>query len=289
MRLTYALVTPAKDEVENLERLASSVLAQTVIPSRWVIVDNGSSDSTPDVANALAAAHEWIIATSAPGTTTAPGAPVVRAFNMGRELAGQPDVIVKLDADVSFEPDYFGRLLDEFEADPKLGIAGGVCFELENGEWVPRYVTGDHVRGATRAYRTECFREIGPLPEVVGWDGVDELKAHVLGWRTASVPTLRFFHHRAVGARDGSRASRWLAEGRCAHYMGYGALYMLVRTVGRAGRDRDLAAFAMLWSYAAAAFRREPRYADEAVRRHLRRQQSVRRLPLRVREALGRR
>jgi poly-beta-1,6-N-acetyl-D-glucosamine synthase len=287
--LTYALVTPAKDEADNLRRLADSVTSQTVVPSRWVIVDNGSSDSTPDVAGALAERFDWIRSTAAPGTETAPGAPVVRAFNTGLPLAGEPDVVVKLDADVSFEPDYFGRLLEEFEADPKLGIAGGVCFELEDGEWVARHVTGDHVRGATRAYRFNCLREIGPLPEVVGWDGVDELKAHVLGWRTRSVPTLRFDHHRAVGARDGAPTSRWLAEGRCAHYMGYGPLYMLVRTLGRAMRDRDLAAFAMLWSFAVATARREARYPDEAVRSHLRRQQSLRHLPLRVREALGRR
>ncbi len=124
----------------------------------------------------------------------------------------------------------------------------------------------------------------------MGWDGVDEfLKANVLGWRTASIEGLRFDHHRSVGERDGSPARRWLAEGKCAHFMGYRFSYLLIRTVGRALRDRDLYAFAMLWGYARASLHREDRYADNDVRDYLRRQQAIRYLPLRVRESLGRR
>jgi len=288
--LTYAAVTPARDEAENLQRLAECMAAQSLRPSAWIIVDNGSTDTTPDVTADLGNRHDWIRTTWLAGDATAPGAPVVRAFNLGvSELDEEPDVIVKLDADVSFEPDYFERLIGEFAADSKLGIASGECLELEGGEWVVRHVTGDHVRGATRAYRRSCLEAVGPLPATVGWDGVDELKAHVLGWRTASVAGLRFFHHRAVGARDGAPTSRWLAEGRCAHYMGYGLLYMVVRTFGRAIRDRDPHAFAMFRGYAGAALRREPKYPDESVRSYLRQQQSVRRIPLRVLEALGRR
>jgi hypothetical protein len=123
----------------------------------------------------------------------------------------------------------------------------------------------------------------------MGWDGVDELKASVLGWRTASLGQLRFDHHRKVGERDGARTARWLAEGRCAHYMGYRLPYLLARTVGRAVRDRDLAAFAMPYAYARCALRGAPQYPDETVRAYLREQQRVRDLPLRLRESFGRR
>lgn len=288
--LSYALITPAKDEAENLERLSACVVAQTRPPAAWAIVDDGSTDRTAAVAEALAAEHSWIVLVRVEGGAMAPGAPVVRSFNAGlAELAVEPAVVVKLDADVSFDDDYFDRLLGAFEADAGLGIASGVCYELERGEWVERHVTGDHVRGATRAYRTTCLAEIGPLPEAVGWDGVDELKAGVLGWRTASIDGLPFFHHRAVGERDGAPTRRWLAEGRCAHFMGYRFSYLLVRTLGRALRDRDPAALAMLWSFVGASLRREPRYGDPLVRAYLRRQQSVRYLPLRVFESLGRR
>jgi poly-beta-1,6-N-acetyl-D-glucosamine synthase len=283
----YALITPARDEAENLRRLGESVLAQTVLPSEWVIVDNGSSDSTPDVAAKLAAGGFTIRYRRVPGESSArPGAPVVRAFHAGLdELASGPDVIVKLDADVSFEPDYFERLLDAFASDPRLGIAGGDCLEVEDGEWRVQVVTGGHVRGAARAYRRECLAEVLPLEEGMGWDGIDGLKATARGWKTEVVPGLAFRHHRPVGARD--EKSRWLAQGRGMWAMGYRPGYVLARTLFRA--RRDLAAFAMLLGYARAGFRGEPRLADPAARAELRRRQSVRALPLRAREAFGRR
>ena len=289
--LTYALVTPAKNEVENLRRLAAALAEQTVRPEVWVIVDNGSTDETPEVAAELAAQHDWIRVTAVPGDTMAPGAPVVRAFHAGLALIEDrlPDVVVKLDADVSFEPAYFERQLDAFVADPELGISSGVCYELEDGEWVPKHVTVGHVRGATRAYRRDCLRLVTPLPEVVGWDGVDELKASVHGWRTYIVADLPFYHHRLVGARDGAPTKRWLAEGRCAHYMDYTVTYLLARTFGRAVRDRDLAVFAMLWGFATAKAKREPVYEDREVRDYLRRQQRIRHLPHRMLESFGRR
>jgi glycosyltransferase involved in cell wall biosynthesis len=290
MPLTYALVTPAKDELENLTRLAGSVTSQSVAPLAWVIVDNGSTDGTAALAAELADEHDWISTVHVPGDATLPGPPVVRAFNAGfASLREAPDVVVKLDADVSFDADYFEQLVGAFAADSQLGIASGICYELEDGSWTARHVTGNHVRGATRAYRTTCLEQVGPLPEAVGWDGVDELKASVLGWRTASVGHLAFYHHRSVGERDGAPTKRWIAEGQCAHYMGYRLSYLVVRTLGRAVRDRDPAVFAMLWGYAGAVASRRPRYDDEDVRAYLRRQQSVRHLPLRMRESFGRR
>ena len=287
VRLRYAAITPARNEAGNLPRLASCLAAQTVAPSRWILVDNGSSDETPEVAADLATRYSWVEVINVPNETTRPGAPVVRAFNAGLETLDTPvDVVVKLDADVSFDNDYFEGLLLAFEHEPALGIASGECFELEAGEWRPVFVTGDHVRGATRAYRATCLSDIGPLPEEMGWDGVDELKASILGWHTKSLADRHFFHHRAVGERDGARA-RWLAEGRCAHYMGYRVSYLVARTIGRAIRDRDLAVFAMPWAFFLAAVRHDERYGDERVRRYLRSQQSLRCLPVRFLESFG--
>jgi glycosyltransferase involved in cell wall biosynthesis len=286
--LTYAAITPARNEAENLRRLASCIARQRVVPLRWIIVDNGSSDGTSELLTELAARYEYVRRGEVPNAETKPGAPVVRALNAGIALLDvAPDVIVKLDADVSFGEAYFEGILDAFASDESLGIASGVCFEQEDGRWRPVHVTGDHVRGATRCYRTACFDALGPLPEEMGWDGVDELKAAVLGWRTRSIDGLRFNHHRYVGQRDGARTARWLAEGRCAYYMGYRPSYLLARTIGRAIRDRDLAAFAMPYEFARCALRRRSRYEDERVRRYLREQQSLRHLPLRLRESFA--
>jgi glycosyltransferase involved in cell wall biosynthesis len=288
-RLSYSLVTPFRDEGENLPRLAAAVAGQTTLPDQWILVDTGSTDESVRVATELASAHDWVSATRLDGDgTMRPGAPIVRAFKLGAAaLRTNSDIIVKLDADVSFDPDYFSSLLEAFTDDPRLGIASGRCLELESGEWRPKFVTGDHVRGATRAYRQSCLEEVGPLPEEVGWDGVDELKAAVLGWRTRTIPSLSFRHHRPVGARDGARSARWLAEGRCVYYMGYRPSYVLARSVGRAVRDRDPGAFSMLASYIWSALRRAERYPDERVRKYLRTQQRLRFLPRRSLESLG--
>jgi hypothetical protein len=198
-------------------------------------------------------------------------------------LETSPDFLVKLDADVSFAPDFFETLLGEFERDSTLGISGGECYELEAGEWRFQAVTGSHVRGATRTYRWACWEAIRPLEERLGWDGIDELKAEERGWRVASIPGLAFLHHRPLGKRDGLAFAKWARMGQAAHYMGYRFPYLVFRSLHRGRRDRG--AVGMIWGYLAATVRREPRYPDESVRRRLRERQSLRRLPLRIREA----
>ena len=207
------------------------------------------------------------------------------AFRTGVDaLESRPDIVLKLDADVSFAPDFFERLLAEFEADPGLGIAGGVCWERDGDEWHPYHVTGRHVRGATRAYRWQCLLDVSPLEERIGWDAIDEMRANLCGWSTRSIEGLPFYHHRRLGARDGARRE-WEEQGRMAYYLGYRVSYLLARTLWRARSER--AAVAMLSGYGTAAMRREPRGPAD-VRAHLRREQRFRKLPLRLREALGR-
>jgi biofilm PGA synthesis N-glycosyltransferase PgaC len=286
--LTYALVTPVRDEELNLRRLAAAVTSQETAPNTWVIVDNGSRDGTIELARELQRRHPWVRVFSSPPTEVAePGGPVVRAFHAGlKELKEPVDVVVKLDADVSFEPDYFRRLLNEFSSNSRLGIASGECLEQKAGRWRIRPVTEGHARGATRAYRWQCLQEVLPLPERFGWDTVDEVKANVLGWTTGTIPGVRFHHHRPVGARDGAPWSRSVRQGSGAHYMGYRFPYLLARTIHRSLRNP--AALGMLVGYFGAVARRSERYEDRAVLEHLRQRQSMHRLPLRAREALGR-
>ena len=289
MLLTYAVVTPARNEADNLRRLAECLDAQTVPPASWLVVDNGSTDDTFDVAQDLAAERSWARAVFAPGEALPTrGGPVAQAFSSGVDLLElEPDVVVKVDADVSFEADYFERLLQHFEADDSLGIAGGTCYELEDGEWKPRFATGNRVRGAQRAYRWRCYQDVIPLENRPGWDGIDEMRAAARGWRSQSYPDLVFFHHRVLGRRDQSRWSRLFEVGRAAHYTGYRPTYLVIRSLFKA--RRELAALALVGGYVTAAVRRESRCEDEAAREYLRRQQSLRQVPMRAREALGRR
>ncbi len=283
-KISYAVITPARNEAGNLERLAESLKEQSVSPRSWLIVDTGSSDGTPDLALALAEEHRWIRLLSS-NQPYERGGPIVRAFQDGvAALDQEVDVIVKIDADISFDPSYFERILQRFSDDPALGIASGTCLELEGEQWTPRFVTGDHVWGACRAYRSACLADVSPLEERMGWDGIDAFKAKALNWRTASFDDIEFFHHRAEGARDG-RWNSWVARGRAAHYMGYRPTFMIVRSLNRIRKDP--AAVGLISGWAGAALRREPRCEDATARAVLRRQQRARELPRRALESLG--
>ena len=286
---SYAVITPARDEAKSLPRLAESLARQTVAPTRWLIVDNGSTDETLTIAEELAREHGWIEVLTMPGTDRpVRGGAVVRAVHFGLERLSEPtEIVVNLNADISFEPDYFARLLDAFAADAKLGMASGSCYEEVDGEWRQRHVTGTTVWGAARAYRRACLDDVLPLEERMAWDGIDEMKAHAAGWDTMTLTDLPFRHHREEGERDGSRRRARTAQGRAAHYIGYRPWYLLLRSLHHAIREPS--ALFMIWGYTSALLRREPQIADAAVRDQLRQRQSLRRIPVRAREALGRR
>jgi glycosyltransferase involved in cell wall biosynthesis len=254
--LEYAIVTPARNERENLVRLAESVVAQRCRASWWVIVDDGSDDGMERVAGELARRHEWIdlVGTGQDAEDLAEGRRRGRdllAFRRGLSALPAPvDVFVKVDADTSFDGDYFARLLARFEEQPELGIAGGACYELSAGRWERIKVAGSHPRGASRAYRWALLDDVFALEPELGWDGVDEVMAELRGYRTAGFVDFGFRHHRKVGEREG-RLKAGSALGRQAWYMGYRPSYLLLRALYRA--RENAASIAMVWGYAAAA------------------------------------
>ena len=286
----YAIVTPAHDEADNLPRLAGSLAAQTIRPRAWVIVENGSTDDTLEVAHRLAGEHDWIRVLSLPGTSVADrGAPVVRALQAGIAAVAPepPQILVNVDADISMDPDYFERLLARFDADATLGIASGSAFEEREGVWEQRFVTGSTVWGASRAYRWEVLQGLLPLEERVGWDGVDEFKANARGWRTVAFEEIHFRHHRREGERDGSQWHARANQGRAAYYFGYRPWYLVLRALWNAREEP--AALGIVWGYVHSAVTRAERSSDHEGRAYLRRQQSPRNLHRRALEAAGRR
>ena len=286
--LTYVAITPARDEAANLRQLADCLADQTVIPLRWLVVDNGSTDDTPSICAALAQRHGWIRVLRTTGTgQPVRGAGVVRAFHAGfAELDVSSDVVVKLDADVTMAADYFERQLAAFADDPNLGRASGAELVEETGDWKTRHqARASVVWGPARAYRWNCLLDVLPLEERMGWDAVDEFKANVRGWRTGVLPGLEYRHHRPEGERDGARLRFWSTEGNAAFFMGYRPSYLVARSLYRALREP--AAVAMLAGYAAAAIRREDRLSDRRATEYLRSQQRLRTLWLRTREVRG--
>lgn len=277
--LRYAVVTPARNEERNLQRLAAALAAQTLPPAEWVVVEDGSTDATAAVLSDLALRHSWIrpLSQEARNGHLAAGRRDARdliGFRAGIRALSQPvDVVIKVDADIDFQPDFCERLMGHFAADEKLGIASGTCYELERGDWVRRPKTDTTVWGATRAYRANCIDDMMELEPCMGWDGLDEIRVQLRGMRTQTYVDLPFRHHRSEGGRELTSLHHGEALGRASWYMGYRPSYMMMRVLYRARREP--AAVAMLWGYAAAAAQRAPRCPDEQVVRALRERQRL--------------
>jgi biofilm PGA synthesis N-glycosyltransferase PgaC len=278
-KLSYAIVTPARNERDNLVRLADSIRAQTHLPACWVIVDDGSDDGMDVLAAELAREHDWIlvVGTGEGADELAEGRRRGRdllAFRRGLRTLPEPvDVFVKVDADTSFDAVYFERLLERFAGQPDLGIAGGSCYELREGRWERIKVAGSHPRGASRAYRWALLDDVFALEPELGWDGVDEVMAELRGYRTEGFKDLGFRHHRKVGEREG-RMRAGSALGRQAWYMGYRPSYLVLRALYRA--RENVASVAMVWGYAVAAATGAPRCSHPVVIDRIREGQRLR-------------
>jgi biofilm PGA synthesis N-glycosyltransferase PgaC len=289
--MDYALVTPARDDADRLAALAPTIVGQTARPAAWVIVDDGSSDDTARIASALAGEHDWIalVSTGREHDGLSEGRREGRdllALRLGIDaLPAGVELLTKLDADLTLPLDYFELLNAAFADDERLGMASGTRCELHDGRWMEVHLTGTAVAAQCRTYRWACWEDVQPLEPRLGWDGVDEARAVLAGWRTHVVPGLLFEHHRPMGRRDGTRLRGRAAEGLAAYYMGYRPSYLLVRTLWHMRRDPS--AIAMLWGWATAVARRQPRCPDDEVRAYVRRQQSARHLANRLREVQG--
>lgn len=284
----YAIITPIRNEAATLARLVDSVAAQTWLPDTWLLVENGSTDGTPDVARELIRDHPWIRLVEAPAREHRErGAPIVEAFHVGiGELGKLPDAVALLDADITLPTDYFERLRDELSREETLGIVSGTCYELVAAAWTERYTTGTFVWGAARLYRRSCLEQVLPLEPRTGWDAIDVAEANALGWTTALFPDVPFHHHRPEGSRERTQWSSWAAQGRVSHFLGYRPSYLVARALFRA--PRDPAALGLVAGYGGSVLRRSPMCSKPGVRAWVREQQRLRHLATRASEARGR-
>jgi biofilm PGA synthesis N-glycosyltransferase PgaC len=273
----YVVITPVRDEAEFIQKTMGSMIQQTMRPVEWIIVNDGSTDETAEIVAGYAAEYPWIkLVNREDRGARQRGKGIVEAFYTGYDaLTIQDyDFIVKLDGDLSFEPDYFESLLREFASRPKLGIAGGGVYEKRSGEdkWILR-TSKDHVRGPTKVYRQACFEAIGGLVPALGWDGIDEWQALALGWEVRSFTGLKVFHYRFTGAATGPLKSR-VEQGYGAHYMGYHPLFMIARGIRHMfNRPYLIGGIAMIIAYFVAGLQGRERLPDPSVIRYIRRTQ----------------
>jgi poly-beta-1,6-N-acetyl-D-glucosamine synthase len=249
--IRYVVITPVRDEEEFLPTTIKSMCTQTVLPYRWILVNDGSRDRTANIVEEAAVRNRWILPVHRGDRgSRAAGSGVIEAFYDGyrRVEAEDWDFIAKFDADLSFPPDYFERCIHEFAIDPNLGIAGGTCSKLQNGKLVAEYTNEPkfHVRGPTKIYRRDCFRAIGGLLRAPGWDTVDQLKANMLGWKTRTFPNVRLHHLRPTGGAYGSW-NDWVKNGLANYITGYDPLFMACKCIRRTFRKPHANNGAGLW------------------------------------------
>jgi glycosyltransferase involved in cell wall biosynthesis len=263
----------------------ASVVNQTILPSQWIIVDDGSTDGTSELLDNMTTAASWIkvIHRNNRGFRAAGGG-VVQAFYSGYSILNDQDwdFLVKLDGDLSFTPDYFEQCFKIFDREPMLGIGGGTVCQLENGQLRVDSI-GDppfHVRGATKIYRRACWEKINPLINAAGWDTIDEVKANLHGWVTRTFNDLKLIQHKPTGGADGNWRN-WFKNGRANYITGYHPLFMLAKCVKRAlNKPILIESIALLAGFCSGYIKRIPQVCDADAISYLRKQQ-LRRLLLR--------
>lgn len=276
----YVLITPCRDEAAFARTTLDSVLAQTVLPALWVIVDDGSRDDTPRILAEYAARHDFIkvIRRDDRGRRSV-GPGVIEAFYSGYDAIDPRayDYLCKLDLDLDLPPRYFETLIERMEAEPRIGTCSGKpYYRAHDGSLVSEGCGDETSVGPTKFYRVDCFLELGGFVREVMWDGIDCHRCRMLGWIACSWddPELRFVHLRSMGSSEKGLVTGRLRSGRGQYFMGTSLAYMTASAVYRMSYPPFVVGgLAMWWGYVWSAIKRRPRYGDPEFRRFLRRYQ----------------
>jgi len=283
--MKFVLITPARNEEAFIEKTLASMLKQTVLPERWVIVDDGSTDNTAAIVASFADGISWIELLRREQRADRNFAGKVYAFKAGLERVQSIDfeIIGNLDADVSFDADYLDFLIRKFAEDSRLGVAGTPFTENSGYDSTRDSFEGEnHVAGGCQLFRRRCFEEIGGyVPNRVGGiDWVAVTTARMRGWKTRSFPEKRFHHYRSLGTAERSVLGSLFSYGEKDYYLGGSPVWQIFRVAYRMGkRPVIIGGLALLFGYCWAALRRIKRPVSRELMRFHRREQ-IRKLGL---------
>jgi glycosyltransferase involved in cell wall biosynthesis len=279
MSRRYVLISPCRNEADFMRQTLDSVAAQSIRPATWVIVDDGSTDATPQILAQYAARYDWIrVVTRSDRGRRAIGPGVIDAFYAGYETIDPDDYeyLCKLDLDLRLPPRYFETLIERMEANPRLATCSGKAYLELDGRLVNERHGDEASIGASKFYRVACFKALGGFVREVMWDGIDCHRCRMRGWIACSWddPELRFVHLRPMGSSQQSVYAGRMRHGFGQYYMGTGFLYMLANAVNRLNeKPYVVGSLAMLWGWLSSALQGKPRFADPEFRRFLRRYQ----------------
>ena len=223
--MKYYLIIPTYNEEKFISLTLQSLVEQTVLPSKVVVVNDNSTDGTAAIIEEFAKKHPWIsLVNKVSNAIHLPGSKVIQAFNDGeKHIDENYDILVKIDADLIFPSNYFETIINHFQSDERIGMVGGFCYIEKDGRWILENLTDkDHIRGALKAYRKATFKEIGGLKPAMGWDTVDELLCKFYNWKIVTDESLHVKHLKPTGARY-DKTARY-KQGEAFYTLGYGFL-----------------------------------------------------------------
>jgi glycosyltransferase involved in cell wall biosynthesis len=260
LKMNYILITSARNEEKFIEGTIRSVMAQTQLPERWVIVDDGSTDRTAEIVETYSGDHPWIELLRRPKRLDRNFAAKAHAVNAGLEqVRSLPfEVLGNLDADVSFEPDYMAFLMQKFSEDPALGVAGTPFTEEGYDSMKDSFEGENYVAGPCQLFRYRCFEEIGGyVPNRAGGvDWIAVMTARMKGWTVRSFAEKRFHHHRTMGTAEKGALSALFSYGEKDYYLGGSPVWQLFRVAYRMTKRPILTGgLALLFGYFSAALR----------------------------------
>jgi biofilm PGA synthesis N-glycosyltransferase PgaC len=273
---SFVVISPCRNEADYMRRTLDSVVAQTLPPTLWLIVDDGSTDATPQILIDYAARHDWIRVITKPDRGhRAVGPGVIEAFYYGASQIRLDDYAYscKLDLDLDLPPRYFETLITRMEADPRLGTCSGKPYIRQGGQLISERRGDEMSVGMTKFYRRECFADIGGYVREVMWDAIDCHKARMKGWiaRSWDEPDLRFEHLRPMGSSQNSIFHGRRRHGFGQYFMGSDPLFFLATAIFRM-RDKPylLGGLATLQGYLGAWFGGERQLDDPDLIRFIR-------------------
>jgi poly-beta-1,6-N-acetyl-D-glucosamine synthase len=227
------VVTPAKNEADFIDITIASLLRQTLLPARWLIVDDGSTDDTPQIVERATRGKNWVTLIQKPGCAQRRvGLATVDAVKLALAQVDfqDYDYLCVIDADIELPPTYLAHIIAEFDRDETLGIAAGQVYELDSaGRTIPMKGGPGATAGAVKCWRRRCFEDIGGLIEEPGWDGIDQYQAAMLGWttRTFDQESVCVLHLRQMGTSHKSIIHGRMRRGASGHYMGSHPVWMI--------------------------------------------------------------
>lgn len=275
----YVLISPCRDEARYMRHTLDTVVAQSIRPTRWIIVDDGSTDQTPEILAEYAARHDWIeVVTLTNRGRRLVGPGVIDAFYAGYQSidVDDYDFLCKLDLDLKLPPRYFEILMARMAADPRIATCSGKAYSDVDGRLVYERHGDETSLGMTKFYRVSSFKAIGGFVREVMWDGIDCHCCRMKGWIACSwdEPDLRFIHLRPEGSSQLNIFAGRVRAGHGQYFMGTGLVYMIAVAINRIHqKPYVLGSLAMLWGWLSSAIRRRPRYGDASYRRFVRRYQ----------------